>query len=151
AGFSRLENLAWNPQTLAFNPRDLGLPASLVAQFARAQYPNINMGAYMSQGSGPSVQGDDTYSIGASGGKVISTHVMKFGVELRDFRATNLSYGSASGSYTFSRLWTQADPNRADTYSGNEIAPALLGNPTAGSIDIPITPAWRGKYYAVFF
>ncbi|MBL8230031.1 MAG: TonB-dependent receptor [Bryobacterales bacterium] len=151
AGFSRLENLAWNPQTLAFNPRDLGLPASLVSQFSRTQYPIVNMGAYMSQGSSPFVQADDTYSAGAQGGKVISTHVMKFGVELRDFRANNLSYGASAGSFAFSRLWTQADPNRADAFSGNEIATALLGHPTGGSVDIPITTAYRGKYYAVFF
>lgn len=151
AGFSRLENLAWNPQTLAFDPTELGIPASTVAQFARPQYPSISMGAYMSQGSSPFVQADDTYSAGASMGKVISNHVMKFGVELRDFRANNLSYGAASGSYTFSKVWTQADPNRADALSGNEIATALLGHPVAGSVQLPILPAFRGKYYALFF
>jgi hypothetical protein len=151
AGFSRLENLAWNPQTLAFNPTELGLPASLVAQFARPQYPSVNMGAYMSQGSNPFVQADDTYTLAASGAKVLSTHVMKYGLELRDFRANNLSYGAASGAFSFTRLWTQADPNRADAFSGNEIASALLGYPTSASVDIPITPAYRGKYYAIFF
>ncbi len=150
AGMSRLENLAGNPATEAFNPVDLGFPAATVAQFGRPQYPIINMGAYMSQGSGPFTQADDTYSAGASGGKVIGTHVMKFGLELREFRANNLSWGAASGTYAFSRLWTQADPNRADAYSGNEIATALLGNPTGGSVEIPITPAHKGKYYALF-
>jgi hypothetical protein len=151
AGFSRLENLAWNPQSLSFNPRDLGIPDATVSQFARPQYPVINMGAYMSQGASPFVQADDTYSAGASAGKVIANHVMKFGVELRDFRANNLSYGAASGTYAFSKIWTQADPNRADALSGNEIATALLGHPSGGGVEIPITPAYRGKYYAVFF
>ncbi len=151
AGFSRLENLAWNPQNQAFNPKDLGIPESTVSQFARPQYPVINMGAYMSQGAGPFVQADDTYSAGASAGKVIANHVMKFGVELRDFRANNLSYGAASGTYAFSKVWTQADPNRADALSGNEIATALLGHPSGGGVEIPITPAHKGKYYALFF
>ncbi len=151
AGFSRLENLAWNPQTLAFDPKELGFPASLVSQFARTQYPFVSMGAYMSQGAGPFLQGDDTYTVAASGGKVVGTHLMKFGVEARDFRTTNLSYGSAGGSYSFTRLWTQADPNRADALSGNEIASALLGYPASGSIDIPITPAYRGRYWSFFF
>jgi len=151
AGFSRLENLAWNPATLAFNPTELGLPASLVSQFARPQYPLINMGQYMSQGSGPFVQADDTYTLGASGGKVFGNHVTKFGIELREFRANNLSYGSPSGSFAFSRLWTQADPNRADAFSGNEIATALLGHPTGASIEVPITPAHVSRYYSLFF
>ncbi|MCE5310187.1 MAG: carboxypeptidase regulatory-like domain-containing protein [Acidobacteriales bacterium] len=150
-GFSRLENLAWNPQTLGFDPKTLGWSAALVSQFARPQYPTVSWGSYMGQGSNPYLQGDDTYTIGATAGKVISTHVMKFGIELREFRATNLSYTSPSGSYSFGKNWTQADPNTSSAYAGNEIATALLGYPTSGSVIIPITPAYRGKYYALFF
>jgi len=151
AGFSRLENLSGNDQTTSFDPVSLGFPASLVSQFSRPQYPNINMGTYMAQGAGPSVQGDDTYTLGASGGKVFSTHVTKFGVEARDFRTTNLNFGPAGGAFTFGKQWTQADPNRADALSGNEIATALLGYPTAGSLTLPITPAYRAKYLSFFF
>lgn len=151
AGFSRLENLAWNPQALSFDPKTLGFPASLVSQFARPQYPTVNFGSYMAQGAGPYVQGDDTYTLGLSGGKVFSTHVTKFGYELRQFRNTNLSYGSPAGTYAFGKNWTQADPNSANAYSGNEVATALLGYPTSGSVTIPITPAYRGNYYALYF
>ncbi|MFN0104163.1 MAG: carboxypeptidase regulatory-like domain-containing protein [Bryobacteraceae bacterium] len=151
AGFSRLENLAGNDQATNFDPTTLGFPASLVSQFSRPQYPNVSMGTYQSQGAGPFVQGDDTYTLAASGGKAIATHVMKFGVELRDFRTTNLSFGAAGGSFAFTKLWTQADPNRADALSGNEIASALLGYPTSGSLTLPITPAYRAKYYSFFF
>ena len=151
AGCSRLENLSGNDQTTSFDPTTLGFPASLVAQFARPQYPQISMGTYMAQGAGPSVQGDDTYTLAASGGKVIATHVMKFGVEFRDFRTTNLNFGPAGGSFAFTKLWTQADPNRADALSGNEIASALLGYPTSGSLTLPITPAYRAKYHSAFF
>ncbi|MCX6622427.1 MAG: TonB-dependent receptor [Acidobacteria bacterium] len=151
AGFSRLENLAWNPLALSFDPKSLGLPPALVSQFARPQYPTVSFGSYTAQGAGPYVQGDDTYTVGASGGKVISTHVTKFGIELRQFRNTNLSYGSPAGSYSFGKNWTQADPNTASAYAGNEIATALLGYPTSGSVTIPITPAYRGIYYALYF
>ncbi len=151
AGFSRLENISGNDQTTNFDPTSLGLPASLVAQFSRPQYPSISMGVYQAQGAGPSAQGDDTYTLAASGGKVIATHVMKFGVEARDFRTTNLNFGPAGGSFAFTRLWTQADPNRADALSGNEIASALLGYPTTGSLTLPITPAYRSRYFSFFF
>jgi hypothetical protein len=146
-----LENLSGNDQTTNFDPTTLGFPASLVSQFSRPQYPQISMGTYQAQGAGPSVQGDDTYTLAASGGKVIATHVMKFGVELREFRTTNLNFGPAGGSFGFTKLWTQADPNRADALSGNEIASALLGYPTTGSLTLPITPAYRSKYYSFFF
>ncbi len=151
AGMARLENLSGNDATLAFNPRDLGLPDSTVSQMLRPQYPFIGMGTYMSQGSGPNTQADDTYTLGATGGKVIGTHVMKFGVEAREFRTNVQAYGSSGGNFSFTRLWTQADPNRADAFSGNEIASALLGYPASGSIDIPIIPAYTSRYYALFF
>jgi hypothetical protein len=150
-GFGRLENLAWNPQSLAFNPTTLGWPSSLVSQLSRPQYPSVNFGTYMAQGAGPYVQGDDTYSLAATGGKVISTHVMKFGAELREYRNTNLNFGAAAGSYSFGKNWTQADPNVTSAYAGNEIATALLGYPTGSSVTLPITPAYRAKYYALYF
>ncbi len=150
-GFGRLENMAWNPQTLGFDPTTLGWPSSLVSQFSRPQYPSVNFGTYMAQGSGPYLQGDDTYSVAATAGKVISTHVMKFGVDLRDYRNTNLNFGSASGSYSFGKNWTQADPNVTSAYAGNEIATALLGYPTGSSVTLPITPAYRARYYALYF
>ena len=150
-GFSRLENLAWNSQALEFDPKTLGWPASLVSQFPRPQYPTVSFGTYMAQGAGPYTQGDDTYTLAASGGKVVSTHVMKFGIELRQFRNTNLSFGSASGVYSFAKNWTQADPNVTSAYAGNEIATALLGYPSGSSITIPITPAYRANYYALYF
>ena len=150
AGFSRQENVFGNPQTLAFNPAEL-FPSATVAQFLRRQYPFVNMGVYLPQGSGPQDTADDTYSASPNVGKVIGAHVIKFGAEGRDFRSTVLAFGSASGNFAFGRLWTQADPNRADAFSGNEIATALLGFPTAGSADIAIAPAYRSKYWALFF
>ncbi|MBS1831044.1 MAG: TonB-dependent receptor [Acidobacteria bacterium] len=150
-GMARLENLAGNDATLNFNPRDLGFPESMVSGMLRPQYPFIGMGTYMSQGSGPNTQADDTYTLGATGGKTMGTHVMKFGVEAREFRTNVSSYGNSGGNFQFTRLWTQADPNRADAFSGNEIASALLGYPTSGSIDIPIIPAYKSRYYALFF
>jgi hypothetical protein len=150
-GFSRLENVSGNPQTLAFSPTELGIPQSTVSQFARGQFPTVSAGSYKALGSSPSSTGDDTYTLGATAGKVIGSHVMKLGAEYREYRSTSLSFGAASGSYSFTKLWTQADPNRADAYSGNEIASMLLGFPTSASVTVPITPAYSGKYYALFF
>ncbi|HEU0119542.1 MAG TPA: TonB-dependent receptor [Bryobacteraceae bacterium] len=151
AGFSRLENVFGNSQTTAYNPVDLGFPASTVGQFSRPQFPTISAGNYRNMGASPSSTADDTYTLGATAGKVTGTHVMKYGVEARDYRSTNLAFGAASGTYNFTRLWTQNNPNQADALSGNEIASMLLGNPTSGNVIIPITPAYSGRYYALFF
>jgi hypothetical protein len=150
AGFSRLENVFGNSQTTSYNPTDLGWATSLVSQFARPQFPVVNVGSYQGFGSQPRDTADDTYTLGATFGKVHGTHVMKYGIELREYRSTDLNFGAASGTYTFSRLWTQNDPNRADAYSGNEVASMLLGYAASGSVTIPITPAYQGRYYALF-
>lgn len=150
AGFSRLENVFGNSQTTDFKPEQLGWPSSLVSQFARAQFPVVTAGSYKDMGAQPSNTADDTYTLGATFGKVSGTHVMKYGVELREYRSTNLAFGAASGTYAFTKLWTQNNPNQADAYSGNEIASMLLGNPASGSVTIPITPAYQGRYYALF-
>jgi len=150
AGFSRLENVFGNSQTTSFNPEQLGMPASLVSQFSRAQFPVVTAGAYKNMGAQPSNTADDTYTLGATFGKVTGTHVMKYGIELREYRATNLAFGAASGSYAFTKLWSQNNPIQADIYSGNEIASMLLGHPASGSVVIPITPAYQGRYYALF-
>ncbi len=150
AGFSRLENLSGNPQTLAYSPTELGMSSSVVSQFARAQYPVITAGTYKGQGSQPSSTGDDTYTLGATLGKVIGSHTLRTGLEIREYRATSLAFGAASGAYAFTKLWSQNDPNRADAYSGNEIASLLLGFPTSASVTIPITPAYSGRYYSTY-
>ena len=151
AGFARAENVAGNYYDLNFNPASLGFPQSLVSQMSYLQYPQITAGNYNSQGGIGFFTGDDNYSTQASASKVIGTHTIKFGAELRLFRDTSLNPGNSSGLYNFGKNWTQANPLQGDANSGNEIAGLLLGFPTSGSIQTTVSPAYSGWYSAYYF
>jgi hypothetical protein len=150
-GWARAENTAANSFALGFNPASLGFPQSLVSEMTFLEYPQINAGTYTGQGGVGYTNGDDSYNTQASTSKVWGSHSVKVGGELRQFRDTAVNPGNSSGNFTFGRNWTQANPLRADSNSGNEIADLLLGYPTSGFIQNAVEPAYKGWYYVTFF
>ena len=153
AGFARQENVFGNRFSRGFNPKDLGFPDSLVSRLPSHQFPLFQMGSYIRLGSDRvnDFNADDTTSIQPVFGRVVGSHVMKMGADLRRYVKNEINLLAASGTYTLGKAWTQADPLRADALSGNEAATLLLGYPTAGGVDININPAYKNLYYAFFF
>src|SRR5262249_12469147 len=123
-GLTRWEAFSGNGYGKGYNATDLGFPARLVGQFTYLQFPRFNLGTYAPLGSNStaSTEVDDTYSIQPNLNKVWGRHVLKTGIEYRLYNLNRSGPGLASGSYTFSRAFTQANPNRADSVSGNEFA-----------------------------
>ncbi len=152
AGFARFEETAGSDRNKNFDPVTFGWPSSLVNQFAGRHYPAINYGFYQAQGAGTidDLNASNTYTVQPSMGKVYRSHIMKFGAEIRAYQLNRLTVGLPSGSLSFGKSWTQADPSRADAVSGDEIATALLGY-GGGSFAIPIAPAHAYKYWVLFF
>ena len=152
AGFARFEERSGSHLSKNFDPLELGWPASLVNQFAARNYPLINFGFYQAHGTDvETLNAFDTCTIQPSLGRVVRSHVMKFGAEFREYQANRLTRGLASsGNLAFGRGFTQADPLRADALSGDEIATLLLGYPT-GLFEIPVAPAYRYRYHVLFF
>ncbi|MBI1790582.1 MAG: carboxypeptidase regulatory-like domain-containing protein, partial [Acidobacteria bacterium] len=151
-GFARQENVFGNRFGKGFNPRDLNFPGSLVSQLPALQFPLFTMGTYTRLGSDrvDDFNADDTYTIQASVGKVIGRHVLKMGTDLRRYTKLTKNLGAASGSYLPGKGWTQSDPQRADAFSGNEVASLLLGYASSGSVDSNINPAYSNRYYSLF-
>ena len=79
-----------------------------------------------------------------------SRHYVTLGAELRRYNDNNLNPGLSSGSYTFSSAWTQANPQRADSTSGDAFASFLLGYPASGFVDRNIDTAYSARYYALY-
>jgi hypothetical protein len=152
AGFARFEELAGSDRSKSFDPAQLGWPSSLVSQFAGKHFPNVNLGSYTILGADTieNLNASNTYTVQPSVGKVYHSHVMKMGAEIRDYQMNQLTMGLPSGSFSFARSWTQANALTADAYSGDEIATALLGY-ASGQFAIPIAPAYRYKYWVLFF
>ncbi|HTM47689.1 MAG TPA: TonB-dependent receptor, partial [Bryobacteraceae bacterium] len=151
-GLARYEAGSGNSFGAGYDPRQLGFPSALVAQFTTLEFPRFNFGTYSEIGSQGvfSYTTQDVWSLQPNLSWTRGRHVVKLGSEFRRYNDNTRNPGLASGSYTFSGAWTQANPQRADSASGNEFSSFLLGYPSLGSVDRNIDPAYRSKYAALF-
>jgi hypothetical protein len=152
AGLARYEGFGGNIFAGGFDPRQLGFPDRLVSQFTALQFPRFTLGTYSDIGAErvTSYSTNDTYSLQPSLNMIRGRHSLKYGGDFRRYNRNSLNPGTASGAYGFDRRWTQADPLRADAFSGNELASFLLGVPSSGFVDRNIDPSYRNHYYGFF-
>ena len=153
-GLSRFEQFSGSSFAGGYDPRNLGFPSSLVSQFTALQFPRFSFTntAYSELGASSvtNYTAFDTWSIQPNMSWVHGRQAIRFGAEARLYNRNTLQPGLADGTYTFGKNWTQADPLRADSTSGNEFASFLLGLPSSGSVDRNIDPAYQNKYWALF-
>jgi hypothetical protein len=151
-GLARYEAFSGNEFGENYDPRQLGFPGSLVAQFTKLEFPRFNIGSYSEIGSQGvfSYSTQDAWSLQPNASWIRGKHVLKFGSEFRRYNDNTLNPGVASGIYNFDAGWTQANPQRGDNLSGNEFASFLLGYPSGGYVSNNIDPAYRFQYYALF-
>ncbi len=138
-----------------FDPAQLGFPASLSAQSRQLHFPEINIGGYAGLGSnrgGGIVLPYDNYQIFSSVSKTSGLHTVKFGIDTRLQRRTNVNLGQSAGSYTFGTNWTRGPlDNSPPAPLGQELASLLLGLPTDGYWDMNATESSQNLYLALFF
>jgi len=152
AGLARYEAFSGNGFGVNYDPHLLGFPNSLVSQFTSLLFPRFNIGSYSPIGAQgvSSYLTQDAWSVSPSLSLVENRHYLTLGAELRRYNDNNLNPGLASGSYTFSPAWTQANPQRADSASGDAFASFLLGYPASGFVDRNIDTAYSASYYALY-
>ena len=76
---------------------------------------------------------------------------MKFGTRLSQTRSTVINTGLWYGSFAFSPIWTQRNPQQADATSGNDFASFLLGYPTSGFTDSNAQASVENKLASFYF
>jgi hypothetical protein len=150
-GLARYEGFSGNTFGVGYDPRELGFPSSLVSQYSALEFPRFNVGSYSELGlQGISYETHDTWSVQPNVNWNIGKHMLKLGAEFRRYNDNNIRTGYSSGLFNFTSAWTQADPLRADSQSGNEFASFLLGYPASGYVDRNIDPSFRSHYYALY-
>lgn len=151
-GLARYEGFGGNTYGANFDPRQLGFPDSLVSQFSTLQFPQFGFSNSTPIGTDrvTSYETHDNWSIAPMMNWVRGKHVLKFGVDVRRYNRNQLQPGVASGFYSFDKGWSQADPQRGDSISGNDVASFLLGYPSGGRVDRNIDPAYRNHYTGLF-
>jgi len=143
-----------------FDPTTVGFPSSLVTSSQYLQLPFIGFnGSCGSQTSfqclgdgGASLNPSQSYQLFGDVVKTLGSHILKFGVDVRQYRVDNISYGSSAGSFTFSTNWTRSDQSLSSSASplGQDFAAFLLGLPTSGSFDLAASSSFKSYYYAGF-
>ena len=153
AGFIRFHSPTVRLSEGHFNPASLGFSASTVALFQGASYlPRFEIGGFSPIGDSlGSVFTDYIYSFQPTLTKVSGNHQIKFGYDLRSYRENASGRGHVAGRYDFATNFTRGPFDESASASiGQELAAALLGQPTGGVIDRNAARSNQTLYQAVF-
>jgi hypothetical protein len=134
-----------------FDFTQLGFPAALAAQVPRKFFPRLTFTDYSNIGNtGSQFTFSDLSSFSETLNKTVGSHALKFGGEARVQRDNYDFPTSSSGSFAFTKGFTQRNPLAADAASGNAFASFLLGYPASGSVPINPSFAYQHLYYGLF-
>jgi hypothetical protein len=149
-GFNR-HDFAIQRHAAGFDPTQLGFPASFAGQLDALYFPQFNIDSYSSFGyTGSQFTYTNTYSWSETLSKIFGSHSLKAGINFRVIQNNDANPTSSAGSFSFSRAFTQQNPQQANALSGDAFASFLLGTPSGGSVPINAALAFQNRYYAVF-
>ena len=143
------------PLSFGFDPQKLGFPA-YITQFASVlEFPNVSVGGHISNASlgaqGFNNQPRDTSSISEGVIFTKGNHNMRFGTDLRLYRFFPFQTINPTGAFSFSDTFTQKDPLKSDTTSGQALAALFLGTLDPGSFDEYVTKLTIFHHYFAFY
>lgn len=156
--FTRLNEIHAEPSS-GFDPTTLGFPGYLAGSSHHLQLPYVGFaGSCGSQTSyqclgdtGASAAPSQSLQLFADTVKIVRSHTLKFGADIRQYRLNVINYGNSAGSFTFNTNWTKGPTSSsAASNLGQDFASFLLGLPTAGSYDIAASGSFYSYYYAGF-
>ena len=138
--------------SLGYDSSTLGLPAYLSANAPRKILPKISFSTFTGLGDTGGVEFPfDTFQVYESFTKIAGKHTLKFGLDLRQQRESQISYGFSNGTFVFGNNWTNGPlDNSASAPIGQDLAAFLLGLPTSGQYDLNASRTNKNHYYGIF-
>src|SRR5260370_8620794 len=87
--------------------------------------------------------------------RIVGKHSLKFGLDMRLYRQSSITFSNSSGNYGFAlsggQGWTNGpNDNSSAAPLGQEMASLLLGLPTNGNFDLNSAQTSQAGYYALF-
>jgi len=143
------------------NPTEIGYPGYLVDNTTLLEYPSIQFSGCNSSSSptfaclfDPNNLAASTYTesyhLLNSVTTVLHQHVLKFGVDARQYRISNIAYNYSTGKLSFGNNFTQASSTSASAPLGQDLAALLLGLPTSGEYDQNVFIATHSNYLSLY-
>jgi hypothetical protein len=143
----------------------VGFPGSLQTGTTTQQLPSIAIGStgscnttgtdttfacLFTPNNAPNANWNDSFHIFADVTKVLHNHTVKLGVDAREYRIENISYGYPTGQFVFGSNFTQASSASSAAPFGQDLAALELGLPTSGSLNRNVFTATWNRYYSGF-
>jgi len=155
--FTRMNEVHFEPSE-GFDPSTLNFPSYIAATSTYAVMPLVQFGSCGSQTSfqclgdnSASKDPSQSYQFFGDLVKVIGNHILKAGVDARQYRLNTYITGNSTGSYTFGNGWVRQASNSSSTVQvGQDFASFMLGLPTAGQIDLNSYGSYSSYYYSGF-
>jgi len=140
------------------DPTPLGYPGYLTASTTLLEYPSIQIssckaGTYACLFTPNNLAAStytESYHLLNSVTKVIHEHVLKIGVDARQYRVSNIAYNYSTGKFTFGDTFTQASSGSAAAPLGQDLAALLLGLPTSGEYDQNVFLSTHSNYLGIY-
>lgn len=150
-GFTRRNGNQITGSTQTVKLTDLGFPAALAAKAQKETFPQASFTGYAGIGTPPDApQTNDVYVAVAEHTWIRGAHTITYGADLRLYNQNVFRPTAASGTYSFTRAFTQGpDPQVASLEGGDGFASFLTG---FGSGSIQNGPAFavRNSYAALY-
>jgi len=145
--------------SMGFDLTSLGFPKSLVDMLGfrspkAVVFPTIQVtGLQTLQPEGATTRGDDVHSLITGVDRTVGRHNLKFGADLRVYRETIWSFGSATPNLTFDTTYTNGPLDNSPSSPsgmGQGYAAFLLGVPSSGYVDWNDSQAIQSTYYGFY-
>ena len=162
-GSTRFGDNQVSPSVGAFDPATLGFAPAFLNGIVQKKFPQYILAGYGEQvpqdQTGGAVLGDINPSERTYYSQVLSgtyshlagAHNIKIGGDFRRLSADILSWGQTSGSFSFTKNFTQGpDPNVGGSTAGDSFASFLLGYPSAANATIPTPYNIFTSYYGAY-
>jgi len=139
---------------MGFDLTSLGFPNYVNEQADIRVFPRVTSTGYLTLGNDQG-RNDFSYrnhSAQVSATKVMTTHTVKFGVDVRANFVDQRRGINPSGLYAFTRNFTQGpNANVGGATVGDGIASMLLGTPASGDFGSGVNAISWNEYYAFYF
>jgi hypothetical protein len=137
---------------MGYDPTQLGFPSYMGANAALMQMPAIAFGDGYNALAGGAQQAQplDVYQLFTSLSKIVGSHSLKVGADIRMQRVSQSDTSGSDGTFTFDSTWVKASSTASAVAYGGSLASFMLGLPSSGSY-LYNTPYTSQNYYFATF
>lgn len=136
------------------DPADIKVPEIITANAINKAWPRVFLAAdgVPNVGGRVRLRANNNFQIVPSFTSLQSTHILKFGADLRKVTWSQTVSNQGAGFFNFDKKFTRSDPfaNATDTTSGSAMAALLLGYPDSGSLSYSQSPYLSSLFLAFY-